>query len=163
MLAPALLAVAFTLTSPEIHPGGPIGDIHAWNRDGCTGRNVAPALQWRGEPPKTQSYALVVFDPDAPTGHGWYHWVVVDIPERVHALTPAALPAGAREGSNDFGAAGYGGPCPPPGSRHHYVFTLYALDEPRLPGDAVPSGEQIAGALRGHVLGKATLTGTYGR
>jgi Raf kinase inhibitor-like YbhB/YbcL family protein len=163
MLAAPLLAAAFTLTSPQIKPGGTIGEAQVWNRDGCTGRNVAPVLRWQGEPPKTKSYALVLFDPDAPTGHGWYHWIAVDIPGSIHALEPGALPPGTREGTNDFGSVGYGGPCPPAGATHHYVFTLYALDLARIPGGGVPSGQQVSATLAGHVLGKTVLTATYGR
>jgi Raf kinase inhibitor-like YbhB/YbcL family protein len=103
-----------------------------------------------------------MFDPDAPTGHGWYHWVVADIPPQTRAIGPGGVPAPAREGTNDFGIVGYGGPCPPPGPPHRYVFTLYALAILRLPG-GTPSGGAVEAAVRGHVLGTTTLTGRLRR
>jgi Raf kinase inhibitor-like YbhB/YbcL family protein len=160
MLAVALLAAAFVLQSPDLSAGAPIAREHVWNRDGCEGGNLAPRLRWSGAPAGTKSYALVMFDPDAPGG--WYHWVVVDVPATAHGLDPASPPAG-REGRNDFGTVGYGGPCPPPGSPHRYRFTLYALDVARLGGEAVPSGREVERLLAGHVLASATLSASYRR
>ncbi len=102
----------------------------------CGGQNVRPALSWGGAPSGTKSFALTIYDPDAPTGSGFWHWIIADIPASVTELpTDAALPAGAREWANDYGTAGYGGPCPPPGPAHHYIVTVHALPVDHL---AVP-------------------------
>lgn len=129
---------------------------------GCGGKNVSPALRWSGAPVRTRSFALTVFDPDAPGG-GFWHWIAYAIPASSHGL-PAG--AGARPsqlngkfGTNDFGHARYDGPCPPPGPAHHYVFTLYALDS----GVEIPNGSAVERALRSHVLARAQITGRYGR
>ena len=97
------------------------------------GANIPPALAWSGAPEGTRSYAITCFDPDAPTGSGWWHWVVTDLPVEVTSLAEGAgLPAGARAWVNDFGYAGWGGPWPPPGPAHHYVFTVFAVGVDRL-------------------------------
>jgi Raf kinase inhibitor-like YbhB/YbcL family protein len=162
MLGAAFLAAAFVLSSPQIHAGGTIPQAQSWNRDGCDGGNVAPTLRWQGAPAGTKSFALLAVDPDALSGHGWYHWVVVDIPPQTSALEPGRVPPAAHEGTNDYGTLGYGGPCPPPGPEHHYVFTLYALTVPRLPKEA-RTGPTVEAAVRGHVLGTATLVGRFHR
>jgi Raf kinase inhibitor-like YbhB/YbcL family protein len=129
---------------------------------GCGGNNASPALHWTGAPPKTHSFALTVFDPDAPGG-GFWHWIAYGIPATTHAL-PAN--SGARVsvatgkfGKNDFGHARYDGPCPPPGPAHRYIFTLYALDA----DVGIPNGTSVERALKGHVLARAEITGRYGR
>jgi Raf kinase inhibitor-like YbhB/YbcL family protein len=132
---------------------------------GCTGDNRAPAVRWHGAPAGTRSYALTVYDPDAPTGSGWWHWVVVNVPATTSALpTGGALPAGALAVRNDYGQGTWGGPCPPKGDApHHYIFTVYALDVAalELPDDASPA---LAGfMIHSHTLGKAQVTLTYGR
>lgn len=100
---------------------------------GVGGANVSPALAWSGAPEGTRSYAITCFDPDAPTGSGWWHWVVTDLPVEVTSLAEGGgLPAGARTWVNDFGYAGWGGPWPPPGPAHHYVFTVFAVGVDRL-------------------------------
>ncbi|MDB4928945.1 MAG: Phospholipid-binding protein [Myxococcaceae bacterium] len=135
---------------------------------GCTGDNHSPALQWSGTPEGTRSFAVIVHDPDAPTGTGFYHWVAYDLPADTRALpdnggTDAALPAGAHHGRSDFGATGYGGPCPPPGPAHRYRFSVYALDTPALGAPPGSSAALVRFMLRGHVLAHGTLTGTYAR
>lgn len=131
----------------------------------CGGDNISPAVHWQGAPASTRSFVLTTFDTDANHGAGWWHWVVVDLPADTSGLGEgASLPAGARSLRNDFGQHGWGGPCPPAGDRpHHYVFTIYALDVPRVPlaPDAPPSA--VLQAIRGHVLDKATATFLYGR
>ena len=100
---------------------------------GVGGRNVSPGLSWSGAPEGTRSFAITCFDPDAPTGSGWWHWVVTDIPATVTSLAEgAALPAGSRTWHNDYGYPGWGGPWPPPGPAHHYVFTVFAVGVERL-------------------------------
>lgn len=161
----------FVLTSPDLVPGQALPLRHVLNGFGCAGGNQSPALHWRSPPEGTRSYALTLYDPDAPTGSGWWHWVVVDIPSATEQLAanagnPAAgrLPAGAMPLRTDFGTPGYGGACPPAGAgAHRYVFTLHALDVPHLdlPSDAPAA---MAGFLiHAHSLGRASLTVTYGR
>ncbi|HLW23656.1 MAG TPA: YbhB/YbcL family Raf kinase inhibitor-like protein [Steroidobacteraceae bacterium] len=139
--------------------------------DKCGGQNVSPTLRWHGAPTGTRSYALTMFDPDARSGVGWWHWLVYDIPAASTELATGAgsgahpsIPAGALQAHNDFGEAAYGGPCPPKGDKpHHYVFTLYALKSARLEVAATASAADIERAARAQSLGSATLTGLYGR
>lgn len=162
----------FKLASAEIAPNGIIAAEQVFNGFGCTGGNVSPSLQWSGAPAGTKSFALLVHDPDAPTGGaGWWHWLVVNIP-----ATAAALPkgigtaenanhaSGARQIRTDFGTPAWGGPCPPVGDKpHRYKFTLYALgvDKLDLPPDA--SASLVGYLVNANAIGKARLTGTYGR
>ena len=135
-------------------------------RYSCEGRNTSPPLSW-GEPPeKTRSFALIVDDPDAPGGV-FVHWVLYNLPADVRQLgegVPAQerLQNEALQGKTDFGRVGYGGPCPPRGPVHHYRFTLYALDNPV---DLSPGAtkKQLLDAMKGHILTKGQLTGTYQR
>lgn len=132
----------------------------------CSGQDISPPLRWSGAPEGTRSFAFIMDDPDAPDPAApqmtWVHWVLYDIPSATHALAEGAsrqLPAGTRTGSNDFKRNDYGGPCPPVG-RHRYFHKLYALDAV-LPDLHEPSKERLEAAMRGHVLGEATLVGTY--
>lgn len=158
----------FTLTSADFSEGGTIGMAQVFTE--CKGKNVSPALKWSGAPQGAQSFALLVHDPDAPTGSGWWHWVVYNIPAGTTSLPAGAgdprkhlMPAGAVQGRNDYGTAGYGGPCPPPGKPHHYHFRLYALKVAKLevPDDA--SAAAISFNVRAQALATAELTGLYGR
>ncbi|MFP4112915.1 MAG: YbhB/YbcL family Raf kinase inhibitor-like protein [Spirochaetales bacterium] len=131
----------------------------------CDGANASPALSWTGAPEATKSYALIVDDPDAP-GKTFVHWVYYDIPESVASL-PEGVPAvdrpsqGGTQGVNDFGKAGFGGPCPP-GGTHRYFFKVYALDT-RLGLVAGATKQEVVTAMETHVLAQGTLMGTYGR
>ena len=127
----------------------------------CDGENVSPPLTWSGAPAAAKSFVLIVDDPDAPRGT-FTHWILFNLPAGTRALPQGAtaFPAGSGQGVNDFGKAGYGGPCPPSG-RHRYVHQLYALNT-RLSLDK-PTRKQIDAALQGHVLVRATLMGTYQR
>ncbi|WP_028081235.1 YbhB/YbcL family Raf kinase inhibitor-like protein [Solimonas soli] len=166
--APA--ARPFRLTSPDIAEQRTLADAQVLEGFGCHGGNRSPALTWSAGPVGTKSYALTVYDPDAPTGSGWWHWVVVNLPADTVQLPAAAggadgamLPAGARQLSTDFGAPGYGGACPPPGDKpHRYVFTVYALDSVlELPANATPA---LAGfMIHAHTLASARITARYGR
>ncbi len=132
----------------------------------CDGQDVSPLLAWSEPPVGTQSFALIVDDPDAPGGV-FTHWVLFNIPTDSRELpeavpTRAQLLSGALQGENDFGKIGYGGPCPPPGRPHRYQFTLYALDQ-SLDLKAGVSKKQLLGAMRGHILVQGQLTGTYKR
>jgi hypothetical protein len=156
------MAMALTLTSPAFPPNGEIPTVHT-----CEGADTSPPLAWSSVPPGTKSLALVVDDPDAPDPAApkttWVHWVVYDIPAAASGLPAAAragtLPAGAREGRNDWKRPGYGGPCPPIG-RHRYFHKLYALDT-TLGDLGAPTKAALEKAMQGHVLEKAELVGTY--
>jgi Raf kinase inhibitor-like YbhB/YbcL family protein len=160
----------FTLRSSDIQAGGTIAAKHILNGFGCTGQNVSPALSWSDAPDGTKSFALTMYDPDAPTGSGWWHWVLYDIPGNATQLRAGAgtdhslAPAGSVEGMTDFGKPGYGGPCPPEGDRpHRYVFTLHALKVGKLD---IPQGSTpalIGFNISANVLGKASFTATFGR
>lgn len=132
----------------------------------CDGPDASPKLNWTEPPAKTQSFALVVDDPDAPAGT-WVHWVLFDLPADAREL-PEGVPKqeqlanGARQGRNDFGKVGYGGPCPPPGNPHRYFFKLYALDA-KLNLKAGATKAEAEGAMRGHILAHAEMIGKYGR
>ncbi len=152
-------AMGMTLTSSAFAPGAEIPQAHT-----CEGADSPPPLAWSGVPAGTKGLALVVDDPDAPDPKAprttWVHWVLYDLPPTAHGLPAAApLPAGTREGTNDWKRAGYGGPCPPVG-RHRYFFKLYALDVAL--GDLHgPSKARLERAMDGHVLASAELVGTY--
>ena len=165
--ATAQSAPRFTLTSSDVQPGRMIGAAQVFNGMGCTGSNKSPALQWRGAPAATKSFALTIYDPDAPTGSGWWHWVVYDIPATATGLPGGAangpeLPVGARQGNTDFGTPTYGGPCPPAGDKpHHYIFTLYALNVDKLGVPATATAANVGFNIHAHVIGKATFTAIY--
>jgi Raf kinase inhibitor-like YbhB/YbcL family protein len=168
---PATTAHAFTLTSTDVHPDQPIAMAQVYKGGmGCNGGNLSPALAWRGAPANTKSFAVTMYDPDAPTGSGWWHWVVYDIPADQTGLATDAgapdgskLPAGASQGTTDFGEKGYGGPCPPPGKPHRYIITVYALDVAKLEVPDKATAAYIGFNLGAHQLAKATLTAKYGR
>ena len=168
-LSPAAAAGALQLTSPEIAEGATLTQAQVFSGFGCSGQNVSPALSWSGAPAGTKSFALTVYDPDAPTGSGWWHWIVFDLPPTATALPRGIgrvgkLPAGARQGRNDFGTGEFGGACPPPGDKpHRYIFTLYALkvDTLDLPPDA--SAALIGFKIHANQLAKASITAKYGR
>ena len=161
---------AFTLTSPDLSEGGTIAAAQVFNDFGCKGGNVSPALAWSGAPAGTKSFALMVHDPDAPTGSGWWHWVVYNIPPGTTSLPAGAgdpkknlMPAGVLQGRTDYGTIGYGGPCPPEGAPHHYHFRLYALKVAKLEVPADATAALIGFNVRAQALDKAALTGLYGR
>ncbi len=153
-------AMGFELTSTAFADGGAIPVKYT-----CEGRDVSPPLVWSGVPAGAKSLALIVDDPDAPDPAApkltWVHWVLYNMPPDAGALAEAVtdLPAGTRDGSNDWKRTSYGGPCPPIG-RHRYFHKLYALDTV-LPDLGAPSKQQLEGAMEGHVLGRTELVGTY--
>jgi Raf kinase inhibitor-like YbhB/YbcL family protein len=127
---------------------------------------MSPALSWNTPPEATQSFALILDDPDAPGGT-WVHWVLYDLPATERELPTSVppegkLPSGARQGRNDFGRTGYGGPCPPPGPGHRYYFRLYALDN-KLGLRPGSTRAQVDRSMRGHILAHAELMGGYRR
>jgi Raf kinase inhibitor-like YbhB/YbcL family protein len=169
LLMAASLAGAFELRSADVTEGTTLSKAQVYSGFGCSGDNLSPALTWTGTPAGARSFALTVYDPDAPTGHGWWHWIVFDLPAGTSSLArgigkTAALPAAARQARNDFGTADFGGACPPPGDApHRYVFTLYALkvDKLDVPQDA--SAARVNSAINANQIGQASITARYGR
>ncbi len=164
-------AAGFQLSSPDIKAGTLIDKKFEFNGFGCSGENKSPALQWSGAPAGTKSFAVTVYDPDAPTGSGWWHWSVINLPADVSSLESDAgaagganLPKGASHIRIDYGVAAWGGMCPPPGDKpHRYVFTVHALktDKLEIPADATAA---LTGyMINANALGKASFTATYGR
>ena len=166
-------AQSMSLTSTEVKDGGTIANDQVFKGFGCTGNNVSPSLSWSGAPSGTKSFAVSIYDPDAPTGSGWWHWVVFNIPANVTSLPKGAgdaksktMPQGAVQSRTDFGADGYGGPCPPAGDKpHRYQITVFAVDVDKLPDakDDMASAALVGFDLHFHTLAKASLTATYGR
>jgi Raf kinase inhibitor-like YbhB/YbcL family protein len=174
----------FTLSSPDL-ASGTFDNKYVLNGFGCKGGNISPALEWRNVPVGTRSLALQVYDPDAPTGSGFWHWAVYNMPPTTVALAQGAgndaarLPAGAFGGNTDFMDTGatnvngnYGGPCPPQGDKpHRYIFTLYALgvDKVEVAGGVPKTGSAglygfvLNKGVGNALLGKASFTATYGR
>ncbi len=151
----------FTLTSEAFKDGSRIPAKYT-----CEGLDISPPLSWEDYPPETKSFVLIVEDLDAPGGV-FTHWLVYNIPPEVNSLEEGIKPverlsSGIMQGINDFGRIGYGGPCPPPGKPHRYVFKLYALD---ITLDLKPgvSKKELLQAMEGHILAEATLTGIYSR
>ena len=163
--------MAFALTSPTVSEQGTLSKDHVHHAMGAGGQNISPELTWSGAPAGTKSFALTMYDPDAPTGSGWWHWVVYDIPASATSLPRgagaaggSALPAGTKQGRTDFGSKDYGGAAPPPGhGPHRYIFTLYALNVDKLdvPDDA--SAAYVGFMIHFAKLGEARLTAKYER
>ena len=154
--------MSLTITSTAFTPDGAIPSLYT-----CEGKDISPPLAWSGAPAGTLSLALIVDDPDAPDPAApkmtWVHWVLYNIPAAANGLPEAikstVLPPGTREGVNNWGRTGYGGPCPPIG-RHRYFHKLYALDT-ALPELKRPDKAALEKAIQGHVLAQAVLIGTY--
>jgi Raf kinase inhibitor-like YbhB/YbcL family protein len=153
-----LAAAAFALASLTFRPNSTLPQTTVYNR--CGGANISPELHWANALRGTRSFALTAYDPDA-TG-GWYHWVAYNIPASTGRLAAGARLPLIELGASSFKQLGYGGPCPPPGKVHHYIFTLYALDVRRI-GPTGMTGPRLEAALRRHVLARAILTGLYAR
>jgi Raf kinase inhibitor-like YbhB/YbcL family protein len=164
-------AAQLSITSPDIKPGARIADEQVANGFGCSGKNISPALNWSGAPKGTKSFAVSVYDPDAPTGSGFWHWSVFNIPADATSLPKNAgdpkaglAPAGAVQVHNDSGSQGYFGPCPPEGDKpHHYRFQIFALDVDKLDAGENASPAVVGSNLQHHILAKATLIGLFGR
>lgn len=166
-----LQAHAFEVTSTSMRDGGMLTQAQVFSGFGCQGQNISPQIAWRNPPVGTKSFAVTFYDPDAPTGSGWWHWTVFNIPATENSLLQGAgvagskqLPAGAVQGRTDYGAAGFGGACPPAGRKpHRYQLTVWALNTEQLPLDEQASGAMVGFMLNAHAIGQAHLTARYGR
>ncbi len=166
--APAAAQGTFALASTDLRNGGTFGNAQVYNQEECKGANVSPQLSWRNAPAGTKSFAVTIFDLDAP-GPGWWHWAVADIPPDVTQLPSNAggsgylKKIGAIEARNDWGEVGYGGPCPPPGKPHRYVVTVFALNTADLRLGPARHALMFEHEINTSVLAKSSLTATYGR
>ena len=159
-LSSAVFAGSLTLSSQDISDAKFMSKKHEFNGFGCSGGDKSPHLQWSGIPKGTKSFAITAYDPDAPTGSGWWHWQIVNIPMSVRELATDAgntknmtVPKGSMQIQNDYGTRGFGGACPPKGHGvHHYRFTVHALsiEKLELPEDA-------SGALAGYMINAHTI------
>ncbi|MGX9273404.1 kinase inhibitor [Pantoea ananatis] len=153
--------------SQDLHDGDKMPEKHVFNGMGYQGDNLSPHLAWEDAPEGTKSFVITCFDPDAPTGSGWWHWVVANIPAETTSLPQgagsgkAALPAGALQTRTDFGQAGYGGAAPPAGETHRYIFSVHALDVDNIDVDEGSSGAMVGFNVHFHVLASASLTVRY--
>jgi len=169
MLTGLLMAEGFTLKSGDVK--GQLSINEVFNGFGCTGKNISPELSWVNAPEGTKSFAVTVYDPDAPTGSGWWHWVVFNIAKDVKSLKSGAgdpskkiMPAGVVQNVIDYGFAGFGGACPPEGDKaHEYLFTVYALDVDKLELDGKQSPAIAGYYINAHTLAKASLVAYYAR
>jgi Raf kinase inhibitor-like YbhB/YbcL family protein len=170
MLCPAVLAGGgFRLTGATWHEGGLVPQESAYDRSGCRGGNLSPELNWSGAPADAKSFAISIFDADTAKPGGWSHWIMFNIPGNMVRLAAGAgtpgsrgKPAGALECINDYGTRGYGGPCPPPGSVHRYILSLYALKVEKLPiGQDAPPAKAVK-QIEADALAVARMTVRYG-
>lgn len=170
LLSASASADTFTLTSTDIAQGKAMPATQEFQGFGCAGGNLSPQLAWRGAPAGTEAYAVLAYDPDAPTGSGWWHWQMVNIAKDVSSLPAGAgdvagkgAPDGSLQVRNDYGVAGFGGACPPQGHGvHRYQFTVFALSKKlELPKDA--SGALTGYMVRAHALASSTIEALYQR
>jgi Raf kinase inhibitor-like YbhB/YbcL family protein len=159
---------AFSVDSPTLQPQGTMPQAQIQSNYGCSGANRSPQLAWHNAPPGTRSYAVTIFDLDAP-GHGWWHWAVSNLPPNLDGLPENASASGlidklgGVESRNDFGDDGYGGPCPPPGKLHHYLITVYALNGTDTRLATGRPALMFDHEIRITALASASLTVTYQR
>jgi Raf kinase inhibitor-like YbhB/YbcL family protein len=162
---------SLTVTSSDLQAGGTLPQAQVFNGMGLSGGNTSPQLSWSGAPSETKAYAVTCFDPDAPTGSGFWHWVLFDIPGDVTELPSGAgsgdmqgLPAGSVHARNDYGSRDFGGAAPPPGdSPHRYVFAVHAVDTDKLDADADASPAYVGFNLTFHVKARGVLVATFAR
>ncbi|MEU6721424.1 YbhB/YbcL family Raf kinase inhibitor-like protein [Nonomuraea sp. NPDC046802] len=161
---------ALTVESADVQDGGRLSDLHVFNDWGMAGQNISPHLRWSGAPAETRGYAVTCFDPDAPTGSGFWHWVLFDLPASVTELPAGAgtgpefkgLPAGAVHARNDYGTKEYGGAAPPPGAPHRYVFTVHALGVDKLAVGSDASPAVVGFNITANTLARGHIVPEYG-
>lgn len=159
----------FMLYSPDIYEGRQILEDQVYNGSSCNGKNISPKLIWRNPPAGTKSFAITMYDKDANTGSGWWHWLVYNIPADVSTIDVGAssnrklMPKGVMQGINDYGFKGYGGPCPPAGSKHNYTITIYALDIEKLDVSRNATPAMVSLHMIQHKLASATIKAFYKR
>ncbi len=164
-----MTADSFTLFSKEISGQATLSQV--FNGFGCTGNNISPQLFWASAPEGTKSFAITLFDPDAPTGSGWWHWLIFNIPSDCSELPSGAgnpqsglAPIGAVQSITDYGTNGYGGPCPPQGHGiHQYIFTIHALDVDKIDLDEKANPALVGFNINAHTIQKASLVMYYKR
>jgi len=160
---------ALELSSTDIANGKTLSNAQVYQGFGCSGGNVSPALSWSDVPAGTKSFAITVYDPDAPTGSGWWHWTAYDLPAALRSLPAGAgkvvaLPGVAKQGRNDFGSHDFGGACPPQGDKpHRYIFTVFALKVDKLEVPADASAALIGYMLNANKVATASITAGFGR
>ena len=163
-LSSTLIAEGLSLTSKDLK--GQLSINEVFNGFGCSGKNISPELSWSDAPKGTKSFALTVYDPDAPTGSGWWHWVVFNIDAKTKGFSKGVdlSKTSAIESKTDFGKAGFGGACPPKGDKaHQYIFTIHALDIEKIELDANANAALVGFYINAHTLSKASLISYYGR
>lgn len=158
----------FRLSSTSISEGAQLAHAHVFEGFGCDGGNVSPQLSWSSAPEGTKSFAITAYDPDAPTGSGWWHWNAVNIPSAVTSIElgasgEGAMPSGTVEITNDYGTTGFGGACPPPGEVHRYVFTVHALSTEVLELPENPSNALVGFMIGANTIQSARITAVYSR
>ncbi len=169
LISSSIYADGFTLSSPDIN--GQLSKSQVFNSFGCDGNNISPKLDWSNAPQGTKSFAVTVYDPDAPTGSGWWHWVIFDISKDIHTLESNAgqvkssiAPEGSIQSNTSFGPTGFGGACPPVGDApHQYIFTVFALKVEKLGLDSNATPAMVGFYLNSKQLAKASLIAYYGR
>ena len=165
----AVYAEGFTLSSEDV--SGQLSMTEVFNGFGCHGKNISPKLTWKNAPKGTKSFAITVYDPDAPTGSGWWHWLIFDIPAEVQSLDSnagnlkaASAPKGSVQSTSSFGQAGFGGACPPEGDKpHQYIFTVHALKVAKLGLDSKAPPAMVGYYLGSNTLAKSSLVAYYSR
>ena len=164
-------AGSFKLSSNDISEGEFMSKAQEYNGFGCSGSDLSPHLKWSNAPQGTKSYAITAYDPDAPTGSGWWHWQIVNIPANVMEIATGAgstknniAPAGSSQINNDYGSRGFGGACPPAGQGiHHYRFTIHALSIPKLKLPIDASGALTGYMINSHTIESSTIESLYKR
>jgi len=169
LAANSVFAEGFTLFSSDV--GGQLSEDQVFSGFGCSGKNISPQLNWKNVPQGTKSFAVTVYDPDAPTGAGWWHWLIFNIPQNINSLSVGAgdikkklAPKGSVQSLTSFGTTGFGGACPPQGDGlHRYVFTVYALKVEKLDLDSNAMPSLVGFMINRNVLAKASLIAYYQR
>ena len=156
-------ATPFTLSTLNFNSGGTLPMAQVNSAHGCKGGNSPPAMQWSAPPQGTKSFAVTFFDVTARKGEGFWHWALFDIPPNTRKIDLNQTPPGAKTGRNDFGDAGYGGACPPPGETHQYKLTVWALRDASLPFDSGSSDKEIGAYIKAHAIAGADLMTSYKR